>query len=130
MSQRPDSIEPGTRGPGYERAPDHRVALIPSGKHVVVKMNGEVIADSHDVVFLEENNYPARAYIARDDVRMEALEKMDGKSTYCPFKGLTEYFSAGGTDDVAWSYVQPYREAEVLRDRICFDADQVEEKID
>ena len=133
MSQRPESIPPGTRGPGYQRAPDHRVAFLPSAKKVVVKAGDQIIAESTDVVILEEANYPPRYYLARKDVNAERIQRVEGKTTFCPFKGLASYFSVVGPDgsiaDAAWSYEQPYREAEILRDRIAFDRDKVSEVV-
>lgn len=129
MSKRPDSIDRGERAPGFRRAVDHRVALIPSGRRVVVKHAGEILADSKDVVFVEEGGYPPRAYVHRNDVVMARLEPVEDKSTFCPFKGLTEYYRLAGTDDadgVAWSYTQPYLEGELLRDRIAFDSPELE----
>ena len=53
------------------------------------------------------------------------------KVTYCPFKGLATYYvirsERGEIRDAVWSYEQPYREAELLRDRLAFDATKVEE---
>ena len=35
----------------------------------------------------------------------------------------------GEIRDAAWSYEQPYREAELVRDRLAFDADAVKETV-
>ncbi len=131
MSTQPEKIEPGTRGPGYQRAPNHRVAFVPSAKKVTVKAGDRIIAESTDVVIVEESDHPIRYYIARGDVDPERISRVEGKTTYCPFKGLATYYAVRGPDgeiaDGAWSYEQPYRDSELLRDRICFDRDKVSE---
>lgn len=128
MASRPESIEPGTRGPGYPRAPNHRVAFVPRRVRVTVEARGTPVAETDDVVIVEEGNYPPRHYLARDGVDMSRLEK-DDKVTFCPFKGLATYYVVktddGEVRDAVWSYEQPYHEAELLRDRLAFDADKV-----
>jgi len=94
----------------------------------MVRAQDVQVADSEDVVLLEENNYPGRHYLSRDGVDMRRLERTD-KVTFCPFKGLATYYvirgPAGEVRDAAWSYEQPYAEGELIRDRISFDADVV-----
>ena len=132
MAERPTNIPRGARAPGYPRAPGHRVAFVPRHVRVRVAAGGAEIALTADVVALEEKGYPTRYYLARDGVDMSRLEKTD-KTTFCPFKGLATYYVIHGPEgevrDAAWSYEQPYREAELVRDRLAFDADAVEETV-
>ena len=133
MAEKPADISPGTRAPGYERAPAHRVAYLPGRAGVTIRAEGMPIATTTDVVTVEESGYPARYYLARDGVAMACLVKTD-KVTYCPFKGLATYYvirsAQGEIRDAVWSYERPYREAELLRDRLAFDATKVEEAVD
>lgn len=130
MADIPDRIEPGTRGPGYRRAPNHRVAFVPSRNRVTIEAGGVPLAETDDVVLVEESGYPIRRYLARDAVDMSRLEKTD-KTSYCPFKGLATYYviktDDGEVREAAWSYEQPYHESELLRDRLAFDAERVKE---
>lgn len=132
MAERPTDIPQGTRAPGYPRAPAHRVAFVPSRVPVAIRVDGVQIADSADVVAVEERGYPPRYYLARDDVDMTRLEKTD-KTSFCPFKGLATYYvirgPKGEISDAAWSYERPYHEAELLRGRIAFEAATVEETV-
>ena len=111
MTERPADIPPGTRAPGYERAPAHRVAYVPGRARVTVCAEGMQIATTADVVAVEESGYPARHYLARDGVDMGRLEKTE-KMTYCPFKGLATYYVIRGRQgeirDAVWSYEWPY----------------------
>ena len=132
MAERPTDIPRGSSAPGYARAPGHRIAFVPRRVPVRVTAGGTAIASTNDVVALEESGYPTRYYLARDGVDMTRLEKA-GKTTFCPFKGLATYYvihGAGGeVRDAAWSYEQPYREAELVRDRLAFDASVVQESV-
>jgi uncharacterized protein (DUF427 family) len=125
MAQRPESVDPGARAPGYARAQRHRLAFVPRRVRVEVRAGETAVADTDDVVQLEETKYPVRHYLAREGVDMSRLERTD-TVTFCPFKGLATYYVVRGEDgavtDAAWSYEQPYLEAELLRDRLCFDA--------
>ena len=133
MAERPTDIPPGTRAPGYSRAPAHRVAFVPRHARVTIRAEDMQIATTADVVAVEENGYPPRYYVARDGVDMTRLEKTD-RMTYCPFKGLATYYVIRGRQgeirDAVWSYERPYREAELLRDRLAFDATKVDETVE
>ena len=133
MAERPTDISPGTRAPGYSRAPAHRVAFVPLHASVTIRAEGMQVAATADVVAVEENGYPPRYYLARDGVDMVHLEKTD-TVTYCPFKGLATYYvirgKQGAIRNAVWSYERPYREAELLRDRLAFDALKVLEAVE
>lgn len=129
MASRPESIAPGTRSPGHERAPQHRVAYVPLNVRVDVRAGETAIGETRDVVLVEENNYPARRYVSRADVDMARLERSD-KQTFCPFKGLASYYHVAGIDNAAWSYEQVYAEAELIRGRICFDDAKIDLAVD
>ena len=90
----------------------HPITVEPTGKHVTVRVNGELVADTHDALTLQESTYPAVQYIPFRDVVQGVLQRSD-TTTYCPFKGDANYYSvttAGGdtVDDVIWTYEQPY----------------------
>ena len=99
---------------------------------VRVAAGGIVIAETTDVIALEESGYPTRYYLARDAVDLTRVKKT-GKTTYCPFKGLATYYLIRGPQgeirDAVWSYEQPFREAELVRDRLAFDASKVDEVV-
>ena len=132
MAEKPTDIRRGASAPGYLRAPEHRIAFVPRRVPVRVAAGATEIASTNDVVALEENGYPTRYYLARDGVDLARLERT-AKTTFCPFKGLATYYVVHGPEgeirDAVWSYEQPYREAELVRDRFAFDASKVDEAV-
>lgn len=115
-------------GPGHSKHPDHRITTRRAGARVQVTFNGEVIADTHDAVRLDEAGYPAVYYVPRKDAKMERFTRTTHR-TYCPFKGDASYFtlSAGGrsADNAVWSYETPYDEVSVIKDHLAFYPDKV-----
>ena len=113
-------------GPGYKKYPDHRIETKPAGVRVQVTFNGEVIADSWDVIRLDEADYPAVYYIPRKDVKMDRLSRTN-HLTYCPFKGTASYYSLkNGAENAVWTYEAPYDEVSVIKERIAFYPDKVD----
>lgn len=114
---------------GHARDPYHRVDTLPSSRRVVVRLGGQVIADSTRAVFLYETNFPARYYIPPQDVRLDLLGPSDS-STLCPYKGRAGYYSAAKPDgtrqDVAWYYPEPLSETLIIKDLIAFYPDRVD----
>ena len=101
MNTRPEKI------PG----PDHPISISHNARRVVVKVAGQVIADTQAALRLEEASYPAVLYVPRADVDMSKLQRTE-HTTYCPYKGDCSYYSipAGGGRSVnaVWSYEKPY----------------------
>ena len=112
-----------THAPGHRRWPGHAVREQRLDKRFRVCVNGEVIADSRDVIRVEEDDYPPRFYFPRGDVKMNCLSR-SRTASHCPFKGAAHYFSLGVAgarlDDAAWSYEDPYTEHRDLKDRVAF----------
>jgi uncharacterized protein (DUF427 family) len=119
-----------TSRPVLEPTTEHPITINPSQARVVVRVNGEVVADTHDALQLEESTYPAVQYIPLEDVVQELLTRTD-TSTYCPYKGDAAYYSvttaAGDTvDDVIWTYEQPYPAVAAIAGHVAFYADKAE----
>jgi uncharacterized protein (DUF427 family) len=109
------------------------LVMTPSDAHVVVRVAGQTVAESHRPVVLEERGNPVRYYLHPDDVRSEWLRPSDRHST-CPYKGEASYWSleVGGTrlDDVVWSYPTPIDDAVPIAGLLCFYNDRVELIVD
>jgi uncharacterized protein (DUF427 family) len=109
--------------------PDHPITIEKNPSRVVVKLGGEVLADSRGALTLREAKYPAVQYIPRADVDMARLSRTD-HTTYCPFKGDCSYYSLPGDGDRAanavWTYEAPFPAVEAIKDHLAFYPDRVE----
>ncbi|HEY0617053.1 MAG TPA: DUF427 domain-containing protein [Kribbella sp.] len=109
--------------------PDHPITVEKNPDRVVVKVAGQVIADTREALSLQEASYPAVQYIPRKDVDLTQLERTDNES-YCPYKGDAAYYSIipGGekTVNAVWTYEQPYAAVSDIRDHVAFYPDRVD----
>ena len=80
-----------TDRPVLEPTAEHPITVEPTGKHVTVRVNGELVADTDDALTLQESTYPAVQYIPLGDVVQDRLRHSD-TTTYCPFKGDASYY--------------------------------------
>jgi uncharacterized protein (DUF427 family) len=113
---------------GHPRNPYHRVDCVRSRRRLRVEVGGEVLADTRDVVLLDETGLTPRLYVAREQVRMDLLVASSTR-TYCPYKGEARYWSARVGDvevaDVAWSYDDPLPESTPIAGMLSFYAHRV-----
>ncbi len=119
-----------TDRPVREPTADHPITVEPTGKHVTVRVNGEVVAETDDALTLQESTYPAVHYIPLHDVVEGVLTSSD-TSTYCPYKGDASYYhvttTAGDTvEDVMWTYQQPYPAVGDIAGHVAFYPDKAE----
>jgi uncharacterized protein (DUF427 family) len=118
---------------GHPRDPYKRVEALASSRHVVVSLNGVTLADSTDPVLLFETHLPTRYYLPARDVNFDALSPSSNTSM-CPYKGLADrYWDAvhePGEANVAWSYSQPFRAVEKIKDKVAFYNELVDIAID
>ena len=80
--------------------------------------NGQVVAESDDIVTVEGN-----AYFPADSVRREYLQPSE-THTHCPWKGEASYYTLqvdGKSNlDSAWYYPEPKPAAAEIKDRVAF----------
>jgi uncharacterized protein (DUF427 family) len=119
-----------TTRPVLEPTAEHPITIDPTGQHVVVRVNGDIVADTHRPLQLQESTYPAVQYIPLEDVVPGVLTRTD-TNTYCPYKGEAAYYSVittGGNtvDDVIWFYEQPYPAVAAIAGHVAFYPDKAE----
>lgn len=116
-----------SKSPGHQAHPDHKVQERPLDQRMRVEIAGQVLAESGDVIRVEEDGNPPRLYFRREDVRMERLEP-SATTSRCPFKGTARYFSirldGRLVPDAVWSYEEPYDEHRGLAGRLAFYDDK------
>ncbi|MBZ9791171.1 DUF427 domain-containing protein [Rhizobium sp. 3T7] len=109
--------------------PDHPITVRPNPARVVVKLGGQVIADSRNALTLKEASYPAVQYIPRADVDMALLTRSD-HHTYCPYKGEASYLNIVSGGDIAgnaiWTYENPYAAVSEIKEHLAFYPDRVD----
>ncbi|HEY6484449.1 MAG TPA: DUF427 domain-containing protein [Steroidobacteraceae bacterium] len=116
------------QSPGHQRSPGHRIREQLVAERMTVEVHGEQLADSNEVIRVDEDGSPPRFYFPRDSVRFEKLRR-SAHTTECPFKGIAHYFHLEQGDQLfenaVWSYESPYDEHVALRSRLAFDADRI-----
>jgi uncharacterized protein (DUF427 family) len=109
--------------------PFKRIDILASARHVLIESKGRPLAESSRPLLLFETGLPVRFYLPRADVVVD-LQPTDTFS-FCAYKGRASYFSVpDGPADVAWSYPQPLREAEPVRDYVAFFNERVDVVVD
>jgi len=118
---------------GHVRDPYHRIDVYPSSRHVRVRLEGELLADSRRPMALFESNLPARWYLPRADVRARLLPSET--RTTCAYKGQARYFSvelSSGriASDLVWCYPEPLHDGAPVKDLLCFFNERVDLEVD
>lgn len=98
----------------HPRDPFVRVDVLHSSRHVRVKRDGHLLAESHNPVLLFETGLPTRYYLPENDVQTSLLSDSD-LQTGCPYKGIASYRHVtldGRTHpNLFWYYKEPFEEA-------------------
>jgi uncharacterized protein (DUF427 family) len=113
----------------HPRDPYHRIDVSNTSRRIRVRVAGAEIADSTRARILFETALPPRYYVPRDDVSMNMLEE-SGVRTGCAYKGFSRYFDVRDAEAVAWTYPDPRRDGELVRDRICFHQERPEVEVE
>jgi uncharacterized protein (DUF427 family) len=101
----------------------HPITCATEPARVRVLFEGHEIADSGDVLVLQEANYPAVRYFPRSDVAMAFLRKSD-KTSHCPHKGEASYYTIVRDrqiiENAVWSYESPFPALSRIAGRLAF----------
>lgn len=118
---------------GHPRDPHSRVDALPSSRHIVVSLDGDVLADTARPVLLFETGLPTRYYVPREDVNFDALTSTANQS-HCPYKGFADHYwdvtDNPEAANIAWSYSQPFPAVGRIKDMVAFYNEIVDIEID
>ena len=92
----------------------------PSAAHVVVELDGQVLAETRRSLRVLETSHPPVFYIPAADVRTDRLRPSARRPTVCEFKGTARYYDAGDRPAVAWSYPEPWSGYEAIAGHYAF----------
>lgn len=113
----------------HPRDPYHRCDMVRSDRHVIIRVDDEVVAQSDRARVLFETGLPARSYLPAEVVEASLLEESD-TVTACPYKGPTSrYHSIRIGDrlieDAIWVYDHPHDEVRAVAGLLAFYDDEV-----
>ena len=118
---------------GHPRSPYHRVDVLESSRHVVIELDGIVVADSRRPRCLFETTLPTRYYLPKLDVRTDLL-RATGQTTRCPYKGTASYWSVVTDtqthENIVWGYATAVPEAPKIAGLLCFFNEKVDLYVD
>ena len=110
----------------YPRPP----SMARTPRHIVIKMDGRVVADSIRAWRVCETSHPPVYYLPREDIAAGVLVPGHG-SSFCEYKGLATYWSLRIGDrsepEVGWSYENPSPAYAELAGAVAFYPGRVDE---
>ncbi|MEU6655290.1 DUF427 domain-containing protein [Streptomyces sp. NPDC046900] len=114
---------------GHASDPYHRIDIRDTSRTLEVRLGDTVIARTEHPKALYESGFAPRWYVPRADIDKTQLKPVEGQ-TFCPYKGLCDYYDIGDTHRAAWSYRNAYREVNRINDMMSFEPDRVEVYLD
>ena len=100
-----------------------------TGEEVVVLLEGQRLAATSRALRVLETSHPPTYYIPFADIDMTMLAPAAG-SSWCEFKGRARYWEARSAGSVGWSYPEPARGFEALREHLAFYPSKAEARVD
>jgi uncharacterized protein (DUF427 family) len=107
----------------------HRIDIRATSRHLVVRDGDRVVADTRHPLALYESGFAPRWYVPCDDIDATALNLVEGQ-TFCPFKGLADYYDIGDRGRAAWSYQEALPEVAAVAGWVSFEPDIVDVYLD
>lgn len=114
---------------GHAADPYHRIDIRTTSRTLEVRRQDTVVARTEHPVVLYESGFAPRWYVPRADIDESRLRPVEGQ-TFCPYKGLCDYYDIGTAHRAAWSYRDAYSEVGRIGGLVSFEPDQVEVRLD
>jgi uncharacterized protein (DUF427 family) len=107
----------------------HRIDIRRTSRHLVVRDGERIVADTTRPVVLYESGFAPRWYVRREDIDQSALTP-NQTETFCPYKGIANYYDIGDASRAAWSYRDAYTEVAHVSDLVSFEPDKIFVQLD
>jgi uncharacterized protein (DUF427 family) len=114
---------------GHAADPYHRIDIRQASRHLVVRHEDRVVADTTSPLALYESGFAPRWYVPPGDVDQAALTAAEGQ-TFCPYKGMCSYWDIGGASHAAWGYPDAWPEVARISGMFSFEPDLVHVTLD
>ncbi|MFI9272270.1 DUF427 domain-containing protein [Kitasatospora sp. NPDC052896] len=114
---------------GHAADPYHRIDIRDTSRTLEVRVGDTVVARSQNPIVLFESGFAPRWYVPLADIDSTHLTSVEGQ-TFCPYKGLCDYYDVAGVARGAWYYANPYREVDRIAGTVSFEPDRVEVYLD
>ena len=85
---------------GHAADPYHRIDIRQTSRHLRVRAGDGVGAETDRPLVLYESGFAPRWYVPREDVSEQHLTPVS-RQTFCPYKGLCDYYDIGGAGRAA-----------------------------
>ncbi|POS68932.1 hypothetical protein DHEL01_v212673, partial [Diaporthe helianthi] len=109
---------------GHPKDPYKRIEILPSSREIRIELNGTVLAQSTNNMFLHETMLPTRYYLLPTCVKAWDLLSESDSTTFCPYKGQASYYNVKVAQteviDAVWYYVYTTAESSAIQGRLCF----------
>jgi len=107
----------------------HRIDIRQSARHVEIISGGAQLVTTDRALVLYESGFAPRWYVSRQDIDDGLLVAVE-RETFCPYKGICNYYDVNGVGQAGWAYLQPYREVDRIDGYVSFEPDKLEVSID
>ena len=95
------------------------IHITPAAGRYRIAVGDLIIGETDRALLLDEAGHTPTLYIPRAAMRMDLLTRTQRQTT-CPWKGQASYYSAGGQDNVIWSYETPKAEVAEIAGHMAF----------
>ncbi len=102
----------------------HRIDIRQASRRLTVRHGDRIIADTKQPMVVYESGFAPRWYVTRADIDESALTPVEHQ-TFCPYKGLCNYYDIGNAHLAAWSYPDAYSQVRRISDLVSFEPDMV-----
>ena len=110
-------------------AADAGITIAANPNRVIVRVGGEVVADTTRALVMRAPGTLDQQYIPREDVDMARLVRT-ALVTHCPYKGDASYWSiqsgARTVENAVWSYETPYDDMTPITGYLAFYGNRVD----